>query len=371
MSILRKRSAQHKVFIPSSVRENQYLLAKFVITDELLSRFSSVIDLSSQQPYLRFYQILSGLFFNINNELDLESGQFVANDKFTRVRYSQEKLTSQTDQQILFLYNSQYHTAQNCYFDGEKRAKKITLVFLANGNDVRLDAAKFHHQVKQAINEFSEQTGLSGHEVRICDHQHLTYDLFAKDKGIIGTQAHKLRSMTERYYAEGYYLPETVDELTYAIIDLPVNRRLKQLARLNELVPEPYEPLYTMVADAFIDAAKHYHLTGGALIANGLIPIVRRCDETVLFENGELQMLGYNPVLAVDDFTCKWSADKLVDTIQLIFVASGQDNVGHGYGKFLSQVEHALSAMAEQLEYVHEREELLVHFHQHVGYYLS
>ncbi|WDE13833.1 DUF3083 family protein [Thalassomonas haliotis] len=369
MSILRKRSAQHKVYIPSSVRENQYLLAKFDITDELLARFSSVIDLSCRQPYLRFYEIISGLFFNINNELDLESGKFVANDKFTRVRYSQEKVTAQTDQQILFLYNSQYHTGQNAYYDGEQRAKKITLVFLANGDDIRLDAAKFHQKVKKAINEFSDQLGLKGKDVRICDHQHLTYDLFAKEKGISGIQAHKLRSMTDRYAADGYYLEENIDELTYAIVDLPVNRRLKQLAAIDELVAQPYQPLYELVESAFIAAAKRYQLSHGAMVANGLIPIVRRSEQQVVLENGELQMLGYNPAHAASGFTGIWSGNKLTDCIQFVFVASVHDNTGYGYGKFLSQVEYALAAMAEQLEYVYQKEELLVRFHQHIGFY--
>jgi hypothetical protein len=365
------RNAQHKVHIPSSARENQYLLAKFEITDELLENFAETIDENSEKPYEAFYQKLSSLFFKINNDLDLDSGLFVANDKFTRVRYSPEKITSQTDQQILFLYNSQYHTNQSAHFDGKKRAKKINLVYLVNGEEVRLNAAKFHNKVKQAITLFTEQTKLDKKDIRVCDHQHLTYDLFAKSKGVTGTQTHKLRSMTNRYLADEITLPEATDALTYAIVDIPVNKRIKQLVEIDEATTEPYHSLYNVVADAFTNAAKKQNLNNGAVIANGLIPIVRRSDDGIVVANGELQMLGYNPKKSSGGYNCKWDAAKLVDTIQLVFVASDQNRTSHGYGKFLNQIESARHAMAEQLSYVNDKEEMLVRFHQHIGFYLE
>ena len=365
------RNAQHKVYIPSSARENQYLLAKFEITDVLLARFSDIIDNTAEQPYEAFYHKLAKLFFKINNDLDLESSLFIANDKFTRVRYSPEKLTSQTEQQILFLYNSQYHTVQSTHFDGNKRAKKINLVFLANGEEIRLNAAKFHQKAKQAINSFAEQIGLEKADVRVCDHQHLTYDLFAKDKGVSGTQTHKIRSMTNRYLADDIILPEQTDALTYAIVDIPVNKRIKQLVEIDETATEPYHSLYNRVADAFTHAAKRHNLNNGAVIANGLIPIVRRSDDGIVVTNGELQMLGYNPKKSSGGYICKWDADKLVDTIQLVFVASEQNRTSHGYGKFLNQIESALHAMTEELSYINNKEEMLVRFHQHIGFFLK
>lgn len=369
MSISRTRSAQHKVYIPSSARENQYLLAKFKITDELINKFSDAIDKNSDTPYQNFYHQLSKIFFKINDELDIESGQFVANDKFTRIRFSPERLTSQTQQQILFLYNPHFHHSQSSHFDGSKRVSKINLIFLANGDEVRQDAARFHRKVLKAITQFSEQVGLTNEEVRICDHQHLTYDLFAKEKGVEGTQAHKFRSMTNRYLADDINLPDNTDALTYAVVDVPLNRRIRKLVEIDEESAEPYSPLYNLVADAFTSAAKRHNLNNGAVIANGLIPVVRRSEEDLVVVNGELQMLGYNPAHTSGGYTCKWSADKLVDTVQLVFVASDQNKTSHGFGKFLNQIEHALHSLAEQLSYVNNKEEMLVRFHQHIGFY--
>ena len=80
----RTRSVQHKVFIPASARENQYLLAKFAVTDELLAKFSDPSEKNSDTPYLTFYKKLSKVFFDINEELHIDSGQFVGNDKFKK-----------------------------------------------------------------------------------------------------------------------------------------------------------------------------------------------------------------------------------------------------------------------------------------------
>lgn len=369
MPLARKRSTQHKVYIPSSARENQYLLAKFNITDKLIDKIAGPIDHKNEQPFLSFYKKLSEMFFKINEELDIESGQFVANDKFTRVRFSPEKLTAQTEQQILFLYNSRYHCSQNAYFDATKRANKINLVFLSNGDDIRHNSAIFHQKVVKAITQFTEQTGMSPQEVRISDHQHLTYDLFAKDKGIEGNQVHKLRSISNRYATDDISLPQNTDELTYAIVDMPINRRLRNIVELDHSEGENYNPLYNYIADAFISAAKKHQLTNGAVIANGLVPIVRRSDDESTIAKGELLMLGYNPKNTGGGYTCKWVADQLVDSVQFVFVASEQDKTSHGFGKFLIQIEHALYSIAQKLEYINDKEELTVRFHQHIGFY--
>lgn len=369
MSLSRTRSAQHKVYIPSSARENQYLLAKFTITNELIEAIAGPINQSSEQPYLPFYKKLSELFFSVNDDCGIESSHFVANDKFTRIRFSPEKITAQTEQQILFLYNPRYHFSQNAYFSGDKKAKKVHLVFQSNGEDVRHNSATFHQKVVKALAQFSERSGINKQDIRIRDHQHLTYDLFAKDKGVEGNHVHKLRSISKRYAADEAHLPENTDELTYAVVDMHLNRRLRNLVALDEQAYDDYSPLYNFIADAFIASAKKHNLNNGAIIANDLVPIVRKGVEENVIAKGELLMLGFNPNNTSGGYTCKWSANKLVDTIQFIFVASEKDKTSHGYGKFLLQIEHALHSIAEKLDYVNSKEELTVRFHQHIGFY--
>jgi hypothetical protein len=368
MALSRSRNSQHKVYIPSSVRENQYLLAKFTLTDEIINKIAGKIDESSAQPFQNFYEKLSTLFFKICNDLNIESSHLVGNDKFTRVRYSPEKLTAQTDDQIVFLYNPLYHFSQDSYFDGAKKARKISLVFLTNSDDIRANAPALYQKVHDAIVEFSKQTGLTENSVRVCDHQHLTYDLFAKEKGVSGSQTHKLRPISVRYKAADVEVDPDSDALTYVTVELPISKRIRELVTIDETSSEPYNALYNFIADAFISSSKKYDIHNGAVIANGLVPFVRSSEDDIVVTNGELQKLGYNPEQTSCGYTCKWAADKLVDTASLIFIASNKNQTSVGHGKFLSQVEQALRSMAEKLEYVNDKEELKVRFHQHVGH---
>jgi len=371
MSISRTRNAQHKVYIPTSARENQYLMAKFELTEQFIEKHANLIDPKATEPYTKFYQALAKTFFKINDDLEIESSQFIANDKFARVRFSPEKLTSQTEQQLLFLYNPEFHTSQNTFFKGDKKAKKIALLFLANGDEIRVGAAKFHKQIKQAISNFCEETGLNKSDVRVNDHQHLTYDLFAKNKGVEGSQVHKFRSMTNRYLADEQNLPENTDALTYAVVDFPLNRRVRSIVKTNDNELNCYNELYNLIADAFISSAKKQNLCNGAVIANGLVPIVRKGEDENVIASGELLMLGYNPSHTSCGYTCKWDSNKLVDTIQLIFVASDQNKSSQGYGKFVNQIEQALRSFAKDLDFVNEKEEMLIRLHQHIGFYLG
>lgn len=371
MSISRTRNTQHKVYIPTSARENQYLMVKFPLTDQLLEKYSDLIDESSTEPFAKFYQALANIFFKINDELAIDTSQFIANDKFARVRFSPEKLTTQTKQQVLSLYNPEYHTSQNAFFRGNLRSKKITLLFLANGTEIRVNAAKFNQKVRQAISQFTDQLGINKESVRICDHQHLTYDLFAKQKGVEGSQVHKFRSITNRYLADEQNLPENTDALTYAVVDFPLNRRIRSLVKNEDNEPGCYNELYNLIADAFISSAKSQNLYNGAVIANGLVPIVRKAEDENVIASGELLMLGFNPAHSSCGYTCKWESNKLVDTVQLIFVASDQNKTSHGYGKFVNQIELALRDFSQRLDFVNDKEEMLVRLHQHIGFYLD
>jgi len=225
--------------------------------------------------------------------------------------------------------------------------------------------------VKQAIIQFGTQIGLSKEKLRVSDHQHLTYDLFAKDKGVEGTQVHKSRSMSSRYLADETNLPKNADALTYAIVDFPLNRRVRALVKNEDKGSDCYNELYNLIADAFISAAKSQNLYNGAVIANGLVPIVRKGEDENVIASGELLMLGSNPSLTSCGYTGKWESNKLVDTVQLIFTACDKDKTSHGYGKFVNQIELALRDFAQRLEFVNDKEEMLVRLHQHIGFYVD
>ncbi|MBL0709421.1 MAG: DUF3083 family protein [Colwellia sp.] len=373
MSIVRKRSAAHESQIPSNARDNQYILAELTITDELIAKFSSKKDAEQPTSYYDFYNKLSRLLFEYCDTFEIENCQFIANDKLARVRFNQEMHQWQTNQQILFYYNPESHQLKKSFFDANKRAKKICLLFLTTGSNIRNNAASFHAKVTQLVQAYAANLSIDISNIRLRDHQHITYDLFAKQKpnnsdNSLTSQAHKLRPIPVRYASQHVNLPEYHSAMTYVVINLPISNRLLNMVEIDPHSSDPYNPLYAYITDAFTQAAKHYNLNNGALIANGLVPIVRYSIHDIVSRIGELQMLGYNPEQNPCGMVSKWNADELVDDIKLVFVATDKNQTKEGFGQFLNQIEQALRLMATELEMEPSREEVIVRFHQHVAY---
>ena len=365
MSIVRKRNAGQKAYIPGDARDNQYILAEFALSDQLLSQMSSPANANN---FYHCYQNLADLLFTLSNDYAVSNSLFVANDKLVRVRYSQEMHQWQTSQQIIFYYDPLQHVLQNSFFDANVRAKKITLVFLASGTDIRSGAANFHQRVKNLLEDFAQQIQLPLDKIRLRDHQHLTYDLFSKNKGCNNSQAHKFRPISQRYASQEVTLPAGLSSITYAVINLTLNHRISQLVDIDANSADPYNPLYTYLTDTFSLVAKRFNLNNGALIANGLVPIVRHSLHEIVSKVGELQMLGYNPKQSPCGIVSKWNADELVDNVQLIFVANCHNGEEQNYGKFVNQIEQAMRLLATELEIPTDKDEFILRFHQHVAY---
>lgn len=376
MSIIRKRGAAHKSYIPNNARDNQYILAEFTITDELIQCFSqshNTLIEPKQDNYYEFYQTLSKVLFDLSELFEVENCQFIANDKLTRVRFNQEMHQWQTNQQILFYYNPENHQLKKSFFDANTRAKKISLLFLSSGQHIRENAASFHAKTSQLVRAYTKEIAIDESDVRLRDHQHITYDLFAKNKPVnqgnsLTTQAHKLRPIIRRYQSQRVALPEFHSAMTYAVVNLPISNRLLNMVEVDPNSSDPYNPLYTYLTDAFTQASKRYNLNNGALIANGLVPIVRYSIHDIVSRIGELQMLGYNPEQNPCGIVSKWDASELVDNVKLIFVATNKNQTEHGFGRFLNQIEQALKLMATELEMEPNKDEVIVRFHQHVAY---
>lgn len=370
MSIIRKRSASQKAYLPTNARDNHYLLAEFPLTETLIDHIKSTLN-TSDDDLGGVYQWLSIKLFELSNKYEVKNSLFIANDKLARVRYSQEMHQWQTNQQILFYYNPAYHELQKSFYDANYKAEKITLLFLATGNDIRLNAASFHAQISQLLIDYQKTINVGALNYRLRDHQHLTYDLFEKPKTGVETKAHKLRTINVRYASQNVLLPESQRQMTYAIVSLPVKPKLLSLADIDMSSNDPYNPLYTLVTDAFTMAAKRYNLNNGALIANGLIPIVRKSNYETISRIGELQTLGYNPELSPCGFISKWDAKVLVDNIQLIFVATKENQTECAHARFLNQIEMAVKLIATELEFSPEQDEIIIRFHQHIAYNLG
>jgi len=368
MSIIRKRSAATKAYIPNNARDNQYIIAQFNLTDELLNKLTPQWKNQASHNYLALYQKLSQNFFDLCQQFEIDNGLFIANDKIPRVRYSNEMHQWQTNQQILFYYNPSIHQLTKTFYDGEVRAKKINLLFLASGEDIRLNSARFHAKTSQLLTTFFKDIDLDSLMVRLRDHQHITYDLFAKQKDSSESVAHKLRQVKTRYASHQVSFPQDHKEITYTVVTIPVTNALLNLVDIDPHSPDPFNPLYTKITDAFTVASKHFNLNNGTLIANGLVPIVRHSHNENMAKEGELQMLGYNPEKTQCGMVSKWDANQLVDQVQVIFVAQQNEKQEAGYARFLNHTEQALRLMVTELELIPEKDQITVRFHQHIAY---
>lgn len=358
-------SSQHKVYLPASARDNQYLLAEFVLSDELVARYPAS---STDAPYLALYQALSQKLFELADQFGLRNVHLIANGKTPVVRFHQEAYVLQTAEQILFFYNPSYHEAQHSFYDAKVRARKISLLFLATEQPLRSNAAAFHQQVTTLLTELRNRLALAELKIKVRDHQHLTYDLFAKAKGSKESYGYKLRSIDARYKARQAELPAH-SALTYVIVNLPLSRRLKEQVKLDLHSSSPYLPLYQHIADHFVSACQQEKLQHLAVLANGLLPLVRNSQFDKSSQGTELQMIGFDPSAKQGQLVSDLQGDKLVEMMQLIIFATPDDQTDLGYGRFMNEVESALRRFAKALNLQPERDDLTVRFHQHISYH--
>ncbi|ALS98049.1 DUF3083 family protein [Lacimicrobium alkaliphilum] len=353
-------NSKHRVYIPTNAKSNQYILAE-IKPDEAFYRHY-------QNP-AECYQKLSQQFFALADEFGLHNVHMIANDKLPVVRYHHEAYCLQTEKQILFFYDPQYHEAQNLFTKPDYQARKIRLVFLATGTEIRAHAAEFHSKVSQLLESLKGLLPDPQLQVKIRDHQHLSYDLFASAKGQKETYGYKLRGLYPRYRARQCDMPENHSAISYVTVNLPLTRQLKQ--RYLKPGDTDFSPLYEALEKAFLQASEDKNLFRLALVANGLTPLVRNSQVDQSQHNTELQKISFDTAHDKHQFSRHWQADNLVETAHFIIVAGDEDNTESGYGHFMNRVEAALNNLAKTLQLDPMRNEMIVRFHQHISYMLS
>ncbi|MCL1060081.1 DUF3083 family protein [Shewanella gelidimarina] len=350
-------SHQQKVYIPKDVRSNQYITAEIKVTDALLAHYPD---------YKTCYKTLSRAIFNLAEQEELYNLHVITNDKLPVVRFHTEAYCFPTAEQIIFFYNPEYHEAQSLHSQDDYRARKIRIVFLATGEDIRSNSANFHLKVQSFIAKLMPQLPEKDLTIKVRDHQHLSYDLFAKAKGSKESYGYKLRSISDRYKARNCPLPAEHGSLCYVTVKLPLSRMLKQAmlpADAND-----FTALYQKLEDAFIQATSAKQLNRIAMVANGLTPLVRNSKYDQVDGTDEVQMLGFDPNVEEQQFIRHWQGDHLVEMVSFTIAAGVKDSKDGGLGRYLNRVEEALKNFAAELALDKSRQELIVRFHQHISY---
>ena len=365
-SIVRKHRAADRVYVPSNARDNQYILAEFPLSERLLDLVVGEVDTSASQPYQTFYQRLARTAFEIIEKHGLTHANLVANNRLVRVRFSEEQQVLHTAQQSFFFYNPKHNSSFKAYFDGDVRARKIKLLFLAKGQDLRLNSGAFHQKVEGAVKAFIDVVGLNAGEVKLRDHQHLTFDVFAKDKGHKETVTHSFKEISARYQQQGFELEPEHTSINYAIVSVPMTRRLLKGATIDYTQDEPFAALYKRLEQSFSRAADENQIEHAAMLANGLSPFVRYDEKEQSEVQGELISLGFNPKKEGGSFVALWQGDKLVDSLRFVFFADNQDEKHSTYGKFANQVLETIKDFAKDMNWKSEQDSIMMRMHQHV-----
>lgn len=363
-SVFRRHRAAVKVYVPKVSRDNHYLIAEMPLTDKLIELVVGKIDTSAEKPYQEFYQKLGRLALGVVEECDIPHANFVANNRLVRVRHNDEQQVLHTEKQSFFFYSPLHNSTFKGYFDGAVRSNKIKFLFLATGENLREDAAEFHERVISAVELISERIGLDEDDLKVRDHQHLTYDLFAREKDNKESITHTFREISARYLHQGYEVPEKASAITYAVVSMPMTRRLLKDTKIDYDNEKPFEALYNKISTAFTNSVAKHELKHSTMIANGLSPIVRFGQEEKMIVNGDIVALGFCPEKDGSDVTTNWEGDKLVDTVQFIFCATNADETYNTYGKFVNKVTEAIYTMADELNWNKERDFMLMRLNQ-------
>ncbi|WP_372762869.1 DUF3083 family protein [Pseudoalteromonas sp.] len=349
---------QHRIYIPTNARTNHYLLAEITPTADFYQHFSDINGC---------YTRIARQLFAYCDELELHNVHMLANDKLPVVRFNDESYQLETNQQMMFFYNPRYHEAHKLHYNANRQSKKIRLLFLATGDDLRANSAVFHTKVQKILSHLHDNLFLNQPAFKLRDHQHLTYDIFAKHKGHKESYGYKLRSLYPRYQSRQCKLPREHTEMSYATFSIPVSRAIKTQfqAQLNN---QHYATFYQHFANLFTHLCQQHNLTHTAMVANGRLPIIRNSQFDKHDEHNELQKISFNTECPQATLKSFYDGDKLVESLHFVVVAAQLNKHDMGYGKFMNQVEACIKAMCAQLAITKQRQDLTIRFFQHISY---
>lgn len=350
-------SRQKKVYLPTATRKNQYITVSFPLTDELLGSYASL-----EACYHEFSQLV----FKTADKFNLFNVHVVTTDKLPMVRFHSEAYCLSTEEQLRFFYNPAHHEANRLHTKEGYRARKLRVVLLATGEDLRSNSAAFHASVQKFIADIKPQLPVTNLSLKVRDHQHISYDFFAKEKGLKETYGYKLRAVDSRYKRRECNLPDDVNSLNHVTISLPMGRRIKKQMRTEGVTN--FNEAYQDVADKFVAATSSRQLNKVAMVANGKVPLVRNSKYEQLNSTNEFQMVGFDPNNDDANPQLHWDGDKLAEAIRFVIVASKSDVTDEGYGRFMNQVQDAVSEFTSHYDIDKEHIDMILRFHQHLSY---
>ena len=321
----------------------------------------------NEQALAQFYLDFKQNFYQCCKLNGINNAMFVAKDKLVRVRFGEESHLIETNEQLIVFYDPKRHVSFKSCYDKGQLVSKLVLVIFANGEDIREQAVNLHQRTTQMLHDLSEATEQAPSLFKIRDHQHITYDLFAADKGLKKTTTHGLRFVPDRYRQQSLLLPADTKHTGYVVAQLAMPMHLVEAAETKLSADEPYQPLYKAISRTLMDIAEYNEVKKLALIANGRHPIVRFQDEDKMQIDNELVHISFSDN-EEQSFLSDWENTNLVDMITLVFVPVNSDTPQNSYGRYLNKIQQILREMAREMGLDPQRDDLMLRFHQNTLY---
>lgn len=365
-SLIRKKSAQNKVYIPASNRENQYLLIELDLSEQIIAQLVSSRN-SNNDALAQFYLEFKQSFFNCCKVNGIGNAMFVAKDKLVRVRFGEESQVIETSEQLIVFYDPKRHRGFKACYDKEQLVSKLVLAVFATGEDIRHQAVQLHQKASQMVADLAESVGQPSQLFKVRDHQHITYELYAAEKGMKKTTTHGLRFVPDRYQQQSLILPEDNKHTGYVVASMPIPMNLIEEAENNISIELPYQALYKSIVRTITDVADEQEIYKLAVMANGRQAIVRSNQNEQIQVSEELVYLSFGED-EDQEYIADWNSTNLVDAITLVFKPTEEDIQQHSFGKYMNKVNLALKAMGKVIGLEPQRDDVMVRFHQNTQY---
>ncbi len=365
-SLIRKKSAQNKVYIPASNRENQYLLIEFELSEQIIAGLMSAQGLD-EQALANFYLEFKQSFFKCCKVNGINNAMFVAKDKLVRVRFGEESQLIETGEQLIVFYDPKRHQGFKACYDKDSLVSKLVLAVFATGDDIREQAVLLHQKATQMVAELAEAVDQSIDLFKVRDHQHITYELFAAEKGMKKTTTHGLRFVPNRYQQQSLILPDDTKHNGYVVANLPIPMHLIEEAENNMSAEQPYQSLYKSIVRSLTDMADAEEIDKLAIMANGRQPIVRSNQNEQIQVSDELVYLSFGND-EDQEYIADWNATNLVDSVALVFKPTTIDIQKNSFAKYMNKVNGVLKKMCKAMGIEPEADYVTVRFHQNTQY---
>lgn len=349
------RSLVNSVYVPTDSRDNHYLLAKLPVAD-LVSKFT---DHNEQLDATQLVRFVSHKLFSLCREYGIANAFAIAKPKLVRVRFANEYEVVESADQFLVFYNPKHTLGYKYFVDHDAPLTQLSILFLAEGQELRSQAADFHQKVSHLLTELGQELKLSG-AISLKDHQHITFEQNGA-KSEQGTRAHGFRYMAKRYQDHDFIVPNQHSYQSHLVVKFTMYDLLAS-QDVDLLAAKPYQAWLENLTHIVQQELARFDIETAWLVASGQTPIVRNTPTSEQSQE-----------IAWIDFTQSGlktiaRSEQVAGPLYLVFPIVPLDDKQQSHAKQVNQVLQCITSLRNCLYPSNLAAEFTVRFYQHLSY---